>query len=684
MDERINTPVEGNEPGEARSSEQQDLENATLDPRAQVEQSGDIQQAEDVQESFTRVVENAEEQVGRQPQAAEGPFEQVSTSGDDGGEQATPINLPDVQAVAAVSQPIPSEAQEVGATPQPIPRPEDDSYIASLPDVRGDLDQVSVTGTDSPGGEEATPIPLPGQRGTASQAALEEGAQISTATPPRGRVAMDDKPPPPPDLGIGQAPEGVVMDDSEAFPDAPPPDTGPEVAGEGTSTDDTALPDDGTDEAGEVEEVWNPPDVYLYVGQDGAMTVVDSDGNPYGNPPIVKTHDGQNYYAFYYGHEDKTFDIPYYSGTLQEGWSLHIADDGTLTVIDEKGIPVQNPPIVATHDGQNYYAYYPGDLTKTVDLTNYCPPWDKVVVGTGEMGEKTYSFEKPEWYLYTDQDGKQTVVDGDGNPVPNPPCIGTHDGKSYYAYYPGSGGVPRPIYYDTTMHIEQPTLDLRVWAPPFNKATVVGGAEGEERLLIEEPSWFVHVDQDGKLSVVDEKGVPIKNPPVIATHDGINYYAYYPGGGDEPSSLLVGDYYVENMPTIALPLFKGSLQEDWFALTGKDGKVTVVDRDGNPVSCPPLTNTHDGQNYYAYYPGDDTKTVDLKPYTAPLQGRYLLTGQDGTMTVVDSSGKPLAAQPLIGTHDGKNYYAYYPGDPTQYALTHYLPPSSKPKSGSSS
>jgi hypothetical protein len=122
MDERINTPVEGNEPGEARSSEQQDLENATLDPRAQVEQSGDIQQAEDVQESFTRVVENAEEQVGRQPQAAEGPFEQVSTSGDDGGEQATPINLPDVQAVAAVSQPIPSEAQEVGATPQPIPR----------------------------------------------------------------------------------------------------------------------------------------------------------------------------------------------------------------------------------------------------------------------------------------------------------------------------------------------------------------------------------------------------------------------------------------------------------------------------------------------------------------------------------------------------------------------------------
>jgi hypothetical protein len=150
MDERINTPVEGNEPGEARSSEQQDLENATLDPRAQVEQSGDIQQAEDVQESFTRVVENAEEQVGRQPQAAEGPFEQVSTSGDDGGEQATPINLPDVQAGAAVSQPIPSEAQEVGATPQPIPRPEDDSYIASLPDVRGDLDQVSVTGTDSP------------------------------------------------------------------------------------------------------------------------------------------------------------------------------------------------------------------------------------------------------------------------------------------------------------------------------------------------------------------------------------------------------------------------------------------------------------------------------------------------------------------------------------------------------
>jgi hypothetical protein len=166
MDETERRPEKVDESGESRSSEQQDLENATLDPRASVEQSGDIRQAEEVQESFARVVENTEEQVGRQPRTAEGPFEQVSTSGEDGGEQATPINLlgpedvgatplpipnvardvgatplpiPNVaQDVGATPLPIPNVAQDVGATPLPIPRPEDEILTGKEPVLRGD------------------------------------------------------------------------------------------------------------------------------------------------------------------------------------------------------------------------------------------------------------------------------------------------------------------------------------------------------------------------------------------------------------------------------------------------------------------------------------------------------------------------------------------------------------------
>jgi hypothetical protein len=58
-EEIVRGPEEANESGESRSPEQQNLENATLDPRAYVEQTGDYQQAEAIQNALTAIVDNA-------------------------------------------------------------------------------------------------------------------------------------------------------------------------------------------------------------------------------------------------------------------------------------------------------------------------------------------------------------------------------------------------------------------------------------------------------------------------------------------------------------------------------------------------------------------------------------------------------------------------------------------------
>jgi hypothetical protein len=78
MSERIEKPVEGHEPGEARSSEQQDLENATLDPGALIEQSGEFRQAESTQEAFTRVVEESKDPARQQTEMPGSPIKRVS------------------------------------------------------------------------------------------------------------------------------------------------------------------------------------------------------------------------------------------------------------------------------------------------------------------------------------------------------------------------------------------------------------------------------------------------------------------------------------------------------------------------------------------------------------------------------------------------------------------------------
>ena len=75
--------------------------------------------------------------------------------------------------------------------------------LGSLPHLRGDLDRIKVIGSDTPGGDEATPIPLPGQRGTASQEATSENTGVVENRVSREEQVAKQKdppPPPPPDM----------------------------------------------------------------------------------------------------------------------------------------------------------------------------------------------------------------------------------------------------------------------------------------------------------------------------------------------------------------------------------------------------------------------------------------------------------------------------------------------------
>ncbi len=161
MDELTENPVEGHESSDAPNTERQALDDATLEPRATVEQTGDFQQAEDIQNTLTSIVDNSSKPAG-----------EIS---------GLPVPLP-ISTEQVLDESQPAAHDNPGATPLPIPRPEDDS-------LHSDLDQLTPVKQDDR--HEATPIPLPGNQ-----------------------EPIEATPPPPPDLGqkieVGHSGEEVV------------------------------------------------------------------------------------------------------------------------------------------------------------------------------------------------------------------------------------------------------------------------------------------------------------------------------------------------------------------------------------------------------------------------------------------------------------------------------------------
>ena len=233
-------------------------------------------------------------------------------------------------------------------------------------------------------------------------------------------------------------------------------------------------------------------------------------------------------------------------------------------------------------------------------------------------------------FIGYNQDGKLIVVDSKGEPVDSPPLITKgvdNNGKeTYNAYYPGSGvesGVELGAY-----------------------STSLEGC-------------FANIGEDGKVSIVDADGNPLKCQPITSKYvdeKGVEQVtAYYPDSGEAGGVELQG--------------YSASL-EGCYAYTGDDGKVTIVDADGNPLSCQPITSKYVDEKgveqVTAYYSGSGTDSgVEVAAYSASLEGCYANIGQDGKITVVDADGNPLGCQPMTSKYVDENgveqVTAYYSG-----------------------
>jgi hypothetical protein len=186
----------------------------------------------------------------------------------------------------------------------------------------------------------------------------------------------------------------------------------------------------------------------------------------------------------------------------------------------------------------------------------------------------------------------------------------------------------------------------------------------------------VHVEADGKATVVSSNGKPLSGQPIIqkvVDEKGVEkYVAYYPGGEDAKVEISASTASLEGC----------------YALVGADGKVTVVGADGKPVDSPPtvvkVVDSNGVEKYVASCPGVEGVKAELPAYSAPIQGCYAHAGPDGKITIVDSDGKPLASQPavtkVVDSKGLEHIVAWYPGGAgIKVPLNWYKPPSAPSK-----
>jgi hypothetical protein len=232
---------------------------------------------------------------------------------------------------------------------------------------------------------------------------------------------------------------------------------------------------------------WVPPEMYANTNQDGSLSIVTPDGKTLDSPPLITKvvgPDGKEHYLASYpqeGNGSANFEIYAYSAPLTSMY-VHTALDGSTTVVDTNGKPLDSPPtinkLIDPKGKEIYSASYPGSQAI---LTSY-------------------SASLTGLYVHTAQDGTTTVVDANGKPLDSPPTINKlmdpKGNEIYSASYPGSQAI------------------LTSYSTPLT-------------------GMYVHINQDGSASVVDANGKPLDSPPLIQiisnAKGGTAYLASYPG-----------------------------------------------------------------------------------------------------------------------------------------------------------
>ena len=103
---------------------------------------------------------------------------------------------------------------------------------------------------------------------------------------------------------------------------------------------------------------------------------------------------------------------------------------------------------------------------------------------------------------------------------------------------------------------------------------------------------------------------------------------------------------------ITLPAYSPPIH-NVYTYTASDGTVMIVDPSGKPVPTPPdTTKTPSGDLVVVDSSGQVVEgvggPVEIPPYVPPTSNVYVYTASDGTTTIVDAVGHPVSSPPLVG------------------------------------
>jgi hypothetical protein len=601
----------------AQEAAAQKLEDATLEPCALVEQTGDIKQAEAIQGSLETLMTSHPNS-----QAIEGmpPFEMTPAGASEFKQEPSASSRQQAIPVEVLLKPA-SGSDPGGAGIPPIDLP---------PQVPGNLDTSNVvSGNMEQAGsrlprDSATRIGSPSLKIPGEPLSPNESL-IGTGKPDTSNIDQTVNLDPggsSPETGIKRPPLAPL--DKNGMSETP---LG--TSQEGTiQTDNAGLqdlkPNPGSGLEGSDGSEWVPPEMYANTNQDGSISIVGPDGETIESPPLITKvigPDGKEHYLASYpqeGNGSQNFEISAYSAPLT-GMYVHTTQDGSTTVVDANGKPLDSPPII----------------NKAVD------PSGKVIYSASYPGTQglltDYTASLTGMYVHTAQNGSTTVVDANGKPLDSPPTINKAvdpSGKVIYsASYPGTQGLLTDytasltgLYVHTAKNGSTTVVDANgkpLDSPPqINKAVDPSGKviyaasyPGAKGLLTDYSAsltgLYVHTAQDGSTTVVDATGKPLDSPPIInktIDHKGKEIYsASYPGSQailTSYSASLTGVYVHIN----------------------QDGSASVVDSNGKPLDSPPLiqiiSNAKGGNAYLASYPGSQGTALEyyMPPSAKPVPG----------------------------------------------------------------
>ena len=252
--------------------------------------------------------------------------------------------------------------------------------------------------------------------------------------------------------------------------------------------------------------------------------------------------------------------------------------------------------------------------------------------------------------------------------------------------------VGEVILEETSFKVESPTEDgevildetsFKFFSPtPDQEVRESSGGEGlrPEYLPEQETGEILEPDAFKPVPAEEDGGEAKNNPiplPSPATEEGI-------GQEEEGGSILIGEegeeVVLEGVDDLEDVMQDQSAQvegaeEYWeppemYIYTAKDGTITFVDAEGNPINCPPqyyLDKDGGSGTAKAWYPGGNTvKAFDVPPFPGYKADEfYIKEGEINTQTgkptyiLVDRNGNPVSHQPDEIKLDAGGDFSYW-------------------------